>query len=155
MDGYRRALTLYTGDLLPGRETDYSWVGSLRDDYRRRQRRACQRLAELLRDAGRPGEAASLFGDLMHDPGPPDRERDGGDEYGYRESCARAVFACCRQLGDLVLLGRTYQELVDILHELDAEAGADETVQLSRQTTLLFEEIEADLTRRGAAAAGD
>ena len=154
IDAYRRALVLYTGPLLVGREEEYPWVPELRERYQRRQREVTHRLAELLMDAGQVADAAPLWADLMRDPGPPDPERDRHDPYAYREQCARAVFACCRQLRDVGLLVRTHQELVAILRALYADAEVAEGAEPEAMTTALFKKIYAELTTSAVGAGG-
>jgi hypothetical protein len=118
---FRATGTLYTGPVLVGREVDYPWVTALQDRYRRLERSATDRLAGLLLADSRAQDAAVLYGDLMRDPGPLDTERQGGDERGYRERCARALFECCRQLDDLGALVRARDELLAVLEDQDRE----------------------------------
>jgi hypothetical protein len=133
-----RARTLYTGPVLVGREVDYPWVTALQDRYRRLERFATDRLAGLLLAEGRAQDAAVLYGDLMRDPGPLDTERQGGDERGYRERCARALFECCRQLDDLGALVRARDELLAILEDRDGESLPDEALRLETATVDCF-----------------
>jgi nucleoid-associated protein YgaU/DNA-binding SARP family transcriptional activator len=153
-----RARTLYTGPVLAGREVDYPWVTAIQDRYRRLERSATDRLAGLLLADCRAQEAAVLYGDLMRDPGPLDTERQGGDERGYRERCARALFECCRQLDDLGALVRTRDELLAILEDQDrdGESLPDEALRLETATVDRFGAIyrelsaSADRPREGA-----
>jgi DNA-binding SARP family transcriptional activator len=142
---YRRALALYTGPLLRGREQAYGWVRDFQDRYACRQRQVMHRLAELLMQSERYAEAALLWAELMRDPGPPDPERDHEDQYAYREACARAAFECCRQLGDRGRLVRTHQELLTVLQALNADAEVAEAAEPEVQTTALFQQISAEL----------
>jgi hypothetical protein len=75
---YRHARELYVGPLLAGRDEDYEWLSvpiegrlTLREALRHQERLATSRLAELLVATGRPAEAATLYAELMRDPGPP------------------------------------------------------------------------------------
>ncbi|MDQ6673377.1 MAG: hypothetical protein M3069_21980, partial [Chloroflexota bacterium] len=168
---YSRAMTLYAGPLLAGRDEDYEWLAqsvegplTLREGYRRQERMATERLAELLVATNRPGEAASLYADLMRDPGPPDVEADELEQfvfrqYAFREECARAVFECCRLTRDLPGLERSYRELCEVLHALAADAGVPagcEGTEPGAVTQARYKAIWAELNTRGAATtAGD
>jgi nucleoid-associated protein YgaU len=152
---YRRALALYSGPVLAGREQAYTWVPELQERAARRQREVSHRLAVLLQDNGQDAEAAGLWADLMRDPGPPDSERDQGDQYAYREACARAAFACCRRLRDRGRLVRVHRELRAALAALDADAEAAEPAQLAPATVELYEAIYAELTTATEAASGE
>jgi hypothetical protein len=152
---YRQALTIYTGPLLGGREQAYAWVPEIQEQATRRQREVSHRLAALLQDTRQYAEAAGLWADLLHDPGPPDSERDHGDQYAYREACARAAFECCRQLRDHGRLVRVHQELLAVLAALDADADAAEPVHLSPVTIELYETIYRELTSSTDTAVGE
>jgi DNA-binding SARP family transcriptional activator len=148
---YRRALSLYTGPLLRGREQAYGWVPEFQERYARRQRQVMHRLAELLMQGGRYSEAAALWAELMRDPGPPDPERDHEDQCAYREACARAAFECSRRLGDVGRLVRTHQELLAVLQALYADAEVADAAEPEVETTTLFQQIYAQLTAARAA----
>jgi hypothetical protein len=131
--------------------------GELQDIYRSKERAGTERLAGLLLAAGRPQEAVGLYRDLLHDPGPAEVERDGGNHYAYREQIARALFECCRQLRDLGGLVRARDELLAILERLDAEDTVEEATRLGTVTTNLFAGIYRELAEAEppAAAGGD
>jgi hypothetical protein len=104
----------------------------------------------LLADS-RAQYAGVLYGDLMRDPGPLDSERQGGDERGYRERCARALFECCRQLDDLGALVRARDELLAILEDQDrdGESLPDEALRLETATVDCFGAIYRELSASG------
>jgi hypothetical protein len=54
---------------------------TLREALRHQERLATSRLAELLVATGRPVEAATLYAELMRDPGPPDVEADELEQF--------------------------------------------------------------------------
>jgi hypothetical protein len=167
---YRQARELYSGPLLAGRDEDYEWLTvpiegrlTLREALRHQERLATSRLAELLVAAAQPAEAATLYAELMRDPGPPDVEADELEQfvhrqYAFREECARAVFECCRLTGDLPTLTRTYQELREVLRALALDAGLDvsevdtDATAPSTSTRALYEEVRAGLMRGGSIA---
>jgi hypothetical protein len=152
---YRQALAIYTGPLLAGREQAYAWVPEIQERATRRQREVSHHLAVVLQNTGQYAEAAGLWADLIRDPGPPDSERDHGDQYAYREACARAAFECCRQLRDHGRLLRVHQELLAVLAALDDDADAAEPVHLAPATIELYETIDRELTTATDVAVGE
>jgi len=161
---YRQAHDLYAGQLLQGRHRQHGWAlrdtdgdhgpePSLRDRYWQRKTEVTDRLAEMLVQTGRFGEAAALYAELMRDPGPPHPEVDGYSQYEYREHCARALLACCGELGDAAALVRARDELVAVLEAINADAGVDEAVELDGETRRLFDELYTRLTAGSRATA--
>jgi hypothetical protein len=84
-----RARNLYTGPVLAGREIDYPWVDALQDRSAPGTIRDGPARGPAARRRPRAGSGGPVR-DLMRDPGPLDTERQGGDERGYRERCARS-----------------------------------------------------------------
>jgi hypothetical protein len=168
ISAYRRARQTYQGHLLQGREQRYLWVcaemegdhgpePSLRDRYWRRKTEVTDRLAGLLVATGRFAEAAPLYAELTCDPGPPDPAVDGYRQHEYRERCARSLFACCGELGDLPGLLRARDEFLAVLERLAADADvALDSTRLEGETARVFQAVYARLSEEdssGRAAA--
>ena len=145
------------GPLLDRQAAVHAWVHeriadglTLGESYHSQWRELTERLAELYAAAGRHADAAALYRQLLVDPlALPSRDRDIVEA---REAHARALFACCRALGDAAALERAFEDLKHAVAHDDRQGGVRTPTKLSTATIEALSAARQELRRRVSAA---
>jgi len=151
---YQRARALYAGTLLDKQDATHPWIHervadglTLRESYHSQWRQVTERVAELLVDANHHAEAARLYRELLLDPfALPSRGKDVAEA---REAHARALFGCCRAIGDTAALDQALGDLKLALERDDVEGAAPSRTHPSPATMQALAEAREMLRSQG------
>jgi len=128
---------------------------TLRESYHGQWRQVTERVAELLAGANQHAEAAQLYRELLLDRlALPSRGQDVAEA---REAHARALFGCCRAIGDTAALEQALGDLRLALERDDLEGAAPSPTHPSATTMEALAEARQMLRKQAThgAAVGD